>query len=94
MRRGSEDEKNEDGGSLLDGRMEVLEGFAGLLVSRQLQGMSLGQQVAVMTDSLGRSNEGWGLVGTVKGRTRSPRIIHIWMITKNDAGVLTKRIKN
>ena len=55
MRRGSEDEKN-DGGNLLDGRMEVLEGFAGLLVSRQLQGMSLGQQVAVMTDSLGRSN--------------------------------------
>ena len=33
-------------------------------------------------------------MGTVKGRTRSPRIIHIWMITKNDAGVLTKRIKN
>lgn len=56
MRRGSEDEKNEDGGSLLDGRMEVLEGLAGLLVSRQLQGMSLGQQGAVMTDSLGRSD--------------------------------------
>lgn len=37
---------------------------------------------------------GLGAVGTVKGRTGSPKIIHMWVITKNDAGVLMKRIDN